>query len=142
MPTSHFCIIFSNINTIHTCIFFNTFSLCSQLQLLESVHCPIALKSSLSGGILESMCAMDYASFVKVVLSPLSGSTFRLVTPSILFYCLPNCIAEYWRGRPFAFVGYLGQTLFEMAEYCSRSEWCPLPVCSKIGGHSTWAYVL
>ena len=28
-----------------------------------------------------------------------------------------------------------------MAECCSRPEWCPLLVFSKIGGHSTWAYV-
>ena len=74
--------------------FFNTFSLCSQLRMLKSVHRPIALKSSLSGGILESICAMDCALSVRAVLSPLSGSTFLQVTPSVLSYCLPNCIAE------------------------------------------------
>ena len=59
--------------------------LCSQLQMLESVHRPIALKSSLSGGILESMCAMDCAPSVRAVLSPLSGSAFLQVTP---LFCL------------------------------------------------------
>ena len=65
--------------------FLNIFSLCSQLRMLESVHRPIALKSSLSGGILESMYVMDCAPSVRAVLSPLSGSAFLQVTP---LFCL------------------------------------------------------
>ena len=36
---------------------------------------------------LESMCAMDCAPFVKAVASPLSGSAFVQVTPTVLSYC-------------------------------------------------------
>ena len=66
-------------------VFFLTHSLCVLSYNCLRVFNHIALKSSLSGGILESMCAMDCTLFVKAVLSPLSGSTFRRVTPTILF---------------------------------------------------------
>ena len=118
-PASHLCTLFSNINTIYFPNSFNTFSLCSQLQMLESVHRPIALKSSLSGGILESICVMDCAPFVRAVLSPLSGSAFLQVSPSVLSYCLPDCIVECWSRHPSSFVGNQMQTLLKLAKYCS-----------------------
>ena len=72
---------------------FLTHSPCdSQLQKLESVHHPIALKSSLSGGFLESMCLMDCALFVKAVASPLSGSAFVQVTPTDSVLLLTRCV--------------------------------------------------
>ena len=98
--------------------FFNT-SLCSQLRMLESVHRSIALKSSLSGGILESMCAMDCAPYVRAVLSPLSGFAFLQVTPTVLSYYLPDCIADCWSRHPSLFVRNWMQTLLKVAEYCS-----------------------
>ena len=90
VPASHLC---TNIYK-HQYKFFNTFCLCSQFQLVESIHRPIALKSSLCGGILESMCEMDCTPSVKGVLSPFSAFAFLQVIPTILSYCLPDWIAE------------------------------------------------
>ena len=61
--------------------------------MVESVHCPIALKSSLCGGILESMYAMDCTPFAKAVLLPFFGSSFLQVTSIVLSYCISNCIS-------------------------------------------------
>ena len=55
--------------------------------MLESIHYPITLKSSLSGGILESICAMDCNQFVK--------ATFLQVTSIVLLYCLVDSATEW-----------------------------------------------
>ena len=61
--------------------------------MVESVHRPIALKSSLFGGILESMCVMDCASYVKV-LSPLPRFAFLQVTPTVLFLFVYHIVLQ------------------------------------------------
>ena len=142
MPASCFCTIFTGINT-NCHVKFLTHSFCvSQFQMVESVHRPIALKSSLCGGILESMCAMDCTPFVKGVLSPFFGSAFLQVTPTVLTYYLSVCIQGSSRRRPSHLTRSPLQTLPEVAQYCAGPEWRPLPMCRKIRSRSTWAYVL
>ena len=142
MPASRFCTIFTSINT-NCHVKFLTHSFCvSQFQMVESVHRLIALKSSLCGGILESMCAMDCTPSVKGVLSPFSGSAFLQVTPTVLSYCLSDCILGSLRRRPSRLTHYLLQTFPEVAQYCVGPERRPLPMCGKIRSRSTWVYVL
>ena len=57
--------------------------------MLESLYHAIVLKSSLSYRILKSMCVVNCILSIKVVLSPLSRSTFLYVTPIFLSCCLP-----------------------------------------------------
>ena len=141
MPALRFCTIFTGINT-NCHVKFLTHSFCvSQFQMVESVHRPIALKSSLCSGILESMCAMDCTLSVKGVLSPFSGSAFLQVTPPVLTYCLSDCIPGSSRRRPSRLTRCPLQTLPEVAPYCAGPERRPLPMCGKIRSRSTWAYV-
>ena len=121
--------------------FFNTFCLYSQFQLVESIHCPIVLKSSLCNGILESMCTMDCPPSVKAVLLFFSTFAFVQVIPIVLFYCLPNWIAECWSCRPLSIVGSRIQTVFEVAEYCASPEWCAFPICKEIHSRLTRTYI-
>ena len=142
MPASRFCTIFTGINTNYH-VEFLTHSFCVyQFQMVESVHRPIAMKSSLCGGILESMCTMDCTPSVKGVLLPFSGSTFLQVTPTVLTYFLSNCIPGSSRRRPSRLTRCPLQTLPEVAQYCAGLERRPLPMCGKICSRSTWAYVL
>ena len=53
--------------------------------MTENIHRPIALKSSLCGGILESMCVMDCTLSIKSILLLFFGSAFLQVTP---LFCL------------------------------------------------------
>ena len=62
--------------------------------MLESIHRSIALKSSLSNGILESMCVMDCTPFIKVLLLPFFRFSFLQVTLIVLLYCLLDSLEE------------------------------------------------
>ena len=141
MPASRFCTIFTGINT-NCHVKFLTHSFCvSQFQMVESVYRPIALKSSLCGGILESICAMDCTPSIKGALSPFSEFAFLQVTPTILTYCLSDFIPGSSRHCPSCLTRCPLQTLPEVAQSCAGPERRPLPMCGKIRSRLTWAYV-